>query len=41
MIFAGADFGDVLAYRGSAVGAYAAALDDEVGVTFGAFDFCA
>ena len=37
--FACADSGDVLANRGPAVGAYAAALDDEVGVAFGAFDF--
>ena len=37
--FAGADFGNVLANRGSAVGAYAAALGEEIGVAFGAFDF--
>jgi len=39
--FAGADACDVLGNRGAAVGAYAAALDDEIGVAFGAFDFCA
>ena len=38
-LLARADPGDMLAYRGSAVGAYAAALDDEIGVAFGAFDF--
>ena len=37
--FASADSGDVLANRGSAVGAYAAAFDDEIGLAFGAFDF--
>jgi hypothetical protein len=37
--FAGADACDMLGNRGAAVGAYAAALDDEVGIAFGAFDF--
>jgi hypothetical protein len=37
--FASADACDMLGNRGAAVRAYAAALDDEVGVAFGAFDF--
>src|SRR5580704_12104279 len=37
--FARAHLRDMLADRGAAVGAYAAALDDEVNGAFGAFDF--
>src|ERR1700683_3650542 len=36
---AGAHLGDVLANRGAAVGAYAAALDDQVSAAMRAFDF--
>ena len=39
-LFAGADAGDMLADARAAVGAYAAALDDQVGGALGAFDFC-
>ena len=38
-LLAGADAGDMLADSRTAVGAYAAALDHEVGPAFGAFDF--